>query len=216
MIHNIIELSLVKVQVVPWPASPGLILICRVVDRKKFTDMFGNAEENMRCEVWPTQELAGFELLVEKSTTCGYAPMLRAETDFDCLGSETMERPCVAGFLQLGQVGAIKDRDQWKPHHPEHACIVIDTSNAPEAVVYDLATHMLVSVPHACPAVPKFLMPFSSQHAVQVKIGIIRQIEEAMEAANAAAVVAMEAPNAFPIAEAAAVPMEEGDQHGGR
>ncbi len=215
MIHNIIELSLVKVRVVPWPASPGLILIRRVADRKRFTDMFGNAEENMRCEVWPAQELAGFELLVEKSTTCGYAPMLQAETDFDRLGSETMERPCVAGFLQLGQVAAIKDRDKWKPHHPKHACIVIDTSDVQEAVVYDLAEKMVVSVPHARLVVPEFLMPCSGQHAVQVKIGIIRQIKEAMEAANAAAVVAMEAPNAFPAAEAAAVPMEEGEQHGG-
>ncbi len=169
----------------------------------------------MRCEVWPAQELAGFELLVEKSTTCGYAPMLRVETDFDRLSSETMERPRIAGFLQLGQVAAIKDRDKWKPHHPEHMCIIIDTSDAQEAVVYDLAAKMVVSVPHARLVVPKFLMPFSSQHAVQVKIGIIRQIEEAREAANAAAVVAMEAPNAFPAAEAAAVSMEEGDHHGG-
>jgi hypothetical protein len=216
MMHNIIELCLVKVRVVSWPASPGLILIRRVADRRRFTDMFGNTNENMRCEVWPAQELAGFELLVEKSTTCGYAPMLRAETDFERLGSETMERTCSVGFLQLGQVAAIKDRDNWKPHHPEHACIVIDTSDAREAIVYDLAEKMVVSVPHTRLAVPEFLLPFSAQHAVQVKVGIVRQIEEAMEAANAAAVEAMEAPNAFPAAEAAAaLPMEEGEQDSG-
>jgi hypothetical protein len=211
MMHNIVELTLVKLRVVPWPAVPGLALIRKVMDRKKFLDMFGNAEENAYCEVWSEAELNGFELLVEKSTTCGYAPMLRVETDFFRFSSETVENPCALGFLQLGQVAAIKDRDDWKPHTPEHGCIVIDTRDVREAIVYDLVEHLVVSVPHSRLVVPEFLMPWDYKHSVQRSVNIIREIEKELEEANAAAVVAMEAPNAFPEAAPEAAPMDEGE-----
>jgi hypothetical protein len=212
MMHNIVELTLVKLRVIPWPAVPGLALIRDVVDRKRFVDMFGNAEENAYCGVWSQEELAAFEALLGKSTTCGYAPMLRVETDFHRLTSETVELHAALGFLQLGQVAAIKDRLDWKPHHPEHACIVIDTGDVREAIVYDLVDRLVVSIPHTRVVVPEFLMPYNYQHGKKLSMNIIGEVERNLEEANAAAIVAMEAPNAFPEAEAGAAPMEEGEE----
>jgi hypothetical protein len=188
MLHNIREIVLVKLELLPRPPARPLCLIKRVTDAKRYADTDGNIQPYKYCETWEAQELAGIMPGILKKCATNDTPLtLAPETRFDVPYNLTAKIECEPGKFMLGQVAAIKLKPKYETYDPEHHGIVITSEDPYRCLIFNLDKQVVQLVAHRQIVVPYFMAPADRDAAIGIMEDLLGDVQMRLEQGRAIA-----------------------------